>query len=77
MFTIETINGITFIYQGLTLVTHRPLWQARNPFGEIFSIIKISDRRYDIYNGHNDFEDEVTTLAEAATWLIKNIDEPW
>ena len=77
MFTIDTINGITFIYQGLTLVTHRPVWQARNPFGEIFSIVKISDRRYDIYNEHDDFEDEVTTLAEAAAWLTENVDEPW
>lgn len=77
MYSIDTINGITFIYQGLTLVTHRPLWTARNPFGEIFSIIKISDRRYDIYNDHDDFEDEASTLAEVAAWLIENVDEPW
>lgn len=77
MFSITTINGVTFLYQGLTLITHRPFWQARNPFGEIFSIIKISDRRYDIYNYSDHFEDEVTTLEEAATWLTENANEPW
>jgi hypothetical protein len=77
MFSITTINGITFIYQGLTLVTHRPLWQARNSVGEVFSIVKISERRYDIYNSNDHFEDEVTTMEEAATWLIENFDEPW
>ena len=77
MFSITTINGITFLYQGLTLVTHRPLWQARDPFGEVFSIVKISERRYDIYNYYDRFEDEVTTLEEAAAWLIENVNEPW
>lgn len=77
MFNITTINGINFLYQGLTLVTHRPLWQARNPFGEIFSIVKISERRYDIYSFGDEYEDEVTTLEEAANWLIENADEPW
>lgn len=77
MFSIETINGITFIYQGLTLITRRPLWQARDPFGEIFSIVKVSDRRYDLFDDHDEFADEVTTLEEAATWLIENANEPW
>lgn len=77
MFSITTINGITFLYQGLTLITHRPLWQARNPFGEIFSIVKISDRRYDIYDYSDHFRDEVTTLEEAATWLVESVNEPW
>ena len=77
MFSITTINGITFLYQGLTLITHRPLWQARDPFGEIFSITKVSEGRYDIYNYDDEFEDEVTTMAEAAMWLIENANEPW
>lgn len=77
MFSITTINGITFLYQDLALITHRPLWQARNPVGEVFSIIKVSERRYDIYNYHDDFEDEVTTMEEAAMWLNENFDEPW
>ena len=77
MFSTTTINGITFLYQGLTLITHHPLWQARDHFGEVFSIVKISERRYDIYNYYDRFEDEVTTLEEAATWLIENVNEPW
>lgn len=77
MFSITTINGITFIYQGLTLITHRQFWRARDPFGEMFSIVKISERRYDIYNYNDHFADEVTTLEEAAMWLIENANEPW
>lgn len=77
MFSTITINGITFLYQGLTLVTHHPFWQARNPFGEIFSIVKISNRRYDIYNYYDQFENKLHTLEDVATWLIENTYEPW
>ena len=63
-------------YMGITLVTHRPYWKGRNPFGKTFFIYKISERRFDVYD-EDHWVDEVTTLDEANMWLSENTDQPW